>query len=69
MKEKLVKWKKEIDETSNCVCKVGLTHELGPKVEKIGENLKQIEKEVELSALEMNEQIERKIKNYPQHRI
>jgi anion-transporting ArsA/GET3 family ATPase len=69
MKEKLVKWKKEIDEISNCVWKVSLTHELGPKVEKIGENLKQIEIEVELSALEMNEQIERKIKNYPQHRV
>jgi len=62
MKEKLEKWKKEIDEISNCVWKVSLTHELGPKVEKTGENLEQIEKEIELSALEMNEQIERKIK-------
>ena len=46
MKEKLEKWKKEIDEISNCVWKVSLTHELGPKVEKIGENLKQIEKSI-----------------------
>ena len=69
MTEKLEKWRKEIDEISNCVWKVSLTHELGPKVEKIGENLERIEKEVELSALEMNEQIVRKIKNYPQQHI
>ncbi len=32
------------------------------------EKLEKWKKEIELSALEMNEQIERKIKNYPQHR-
>ncbi|WP_225037317.1 hypothetical protein [Winogradskyella sp. SM1960] len=62
MKSNLEKWKKEIDEISNCVWKVALTHELGPSVEKIGTNLEQLEKEVELSAIEMNKQIEEKIK-------
>ncbi len=62
MKSELLKWKKEIDEVSNCVWKVTLTHELGPSVEKIGANLELLKKEVELSAIEMNKQIEEKIK-------
>jgi hypothetical protein len=62
MKSDLENWKKEIDEISNCVWKVTLTHQLGPSVEKIGTNLEQLEKEVELSAIKMNRQIEDKIK-------
>ena len=50
----LENWKKEIDEVSNCVWKVTLTHELGSSVEKIGDNLELLEKEVELSAIEMD---------------
>jgi len=56
----LEKWRKEIVEISNCFWKVSLTHELGSRVEKIGDNLEQIENETELSALEMNKEIERK---------
>jgi hypothetical protein len=62
MKSDLENWKKEIDEILNCVWKVTLTHQLGPSVEKIGANLEQLEKEVELSAIKMNRQIEDKIK-------
>ena len=62
MKSELKKWKKEIDEVSNCVWKVTLIHELGSSVEKIGTNLEQLEIEVELSAIEMNKQIDEKIK-------
>ena len=58
----LENWKKEIDEVSNCVWKVTLTHELGSSVEKIGDNLELLEKEVELSEIEMDKQIEEKIK-------
>ena len=39
MKSELGKWKKDIDEVSNCVWKVTLTHELGSTIEKIGEDL------------------------------
>lgn len=63
MKNDLEKWIKEIDEVSNCVWKVTLTHQLGPSIEKIGTNLEQLEKEVELSTIEMNKQIEVKRKN------
>ena len=62
MKSELKKWKKEIDEVSNCVWKVTLINELGSSVEKIGTNLEQLEIEVELSAIEMNKQIDEKIK-------
>ncbi|MFI2741604.1 hypothetical protein ACG2LH_02595 [Zhouia sp. PK063] len=62
MKSELEKWKMEIVERSNGVWKVSLIHELGPSVEKIGSNLEQLEKEVELSAIEMNKQIIEKIK-------
>ena len=61
--DKLLKWTKKIDEISPCIWTVTLIHELGPKVEKTGENLKEIEREVENSALEMDKQIEDKIKN------
>ncbi len=57
MKSELKKWKKEIKEISNCVWKVTLIHELGICIEKIGTNLEILEKEVELSAIEMNKQI------------
>ncbi|BDD01419.1 hypothetical protein [Persicobacter psychrovividus] len=62
MKSGLEKWKKEIDEVSNCIWKVKLTHALGPTIEKIGDNLLLLEKDVELSAIEMEKQIEEKVK-------
>lgn len=61
MKNELNKWKKKIDEISNCVWKVTLIHELGASVQKTGENLNIIEKEVESLAIEMNKQIKEKI--------
>ena len=39
MKAGLEKWRKEIEEISNCGWKVSLTHELGSIVEKTGDNL------------------------------
>ncbi len=57
MKSELKKWKKEIEEISNCVWKVTLIHELGICIEKRGTNLEILEKEIELSAIEMNKQI------------
>ena len=60
---KLSKWTKKVDEIQPCVWTVTMVHELGPKVEKTGEHLEEIEKEVEKSALEMDKQIEEKIKN------
>ena len=62
MKEQLTKWKKTIEEVSNSVWKVTLTHELGPAVEKTGDDLEQMEKELKISAIEMNKQIEERIK-------
>ncbi len=62
MKSKLLEWKKEIKEVSNCVCKVTLIHNLGICIEKTGTNLELLEKEVELSAIEMNKQIKEKLK-------
>lgn len=60
---KLSKWTKKVDEIQPCVWTVTMVHELGSKVEKTGENLEEIEKEVEKSALEIDKQIEEKIKN------
>ena len=62
MKNKLGKWKKEIEEVSMCVYKITLTHELGPSVQKIGHDLEKLEREVELSAIEIDNQIEEMIK-------
>ena len=62
MKDELEKWTENIEEISNCVWKVNLTHELGAKIEKIGTNLEQLLKEVKESAIKMNKQIEGKIK-------
>jgi len=59
MKNELDKWNKEINEVSNGVWKITLTHKLGPSIEKTGENLDQLEKDVEMSAIEMNKQIEK----------
>jgi hypothetical protein len=61
--DELSKWTKKIDEIQPCVWTVTMIHELGPKVEMTGENLEEIEKDVEKSALEMNKQIKEKIKN------
>lgn len=61
--DKLTKWTKKVDEIQPCVWTVTMIHELGPKVEITGENLEEIEKEVEKSALEMDKQIDEKIKN------
>lgn len=59
----LSKWTKKINEIKPCVWTVTMIHELGPKVEMTGENLEEIEKDVEKSALEMDKQIEETIKN------
>ncbi len=57
MKSELRKWKKEIEEVSNCVWKVTLIHELGICIEKTGTNLELLEKEIESFAIKMNEKI------------
>ena len=58
MEPELSKWKKERQELSNGIWKVTLTHTLGASVEKIGGNLENLEKEVEISALEIDKQLE-----------
>ena len=68
MKKKLSKWKKEIEEVSMCVYKITLTHELGPSIQKIGDDLERLESEIELSAIEMDNQIEEMIKT-KKHRL
>ncbi|KAB1160522.1 hypothetical protein F7018_01210 [Tenacibaculum aiptasiae] len=60
MKNKFANWKKEIDEISNSIWKITLTHTLGPTVEKTGNDLEQLEKETELLVTQMNKQIEKK---------
>ncbi len=64
MKNGLEKWRKEIIEVSNNVYKVTLTHELGSIIEQTGHELELIEKEVELSAMKMNKEIDEKIKTH-----
>lgn len=61
--DKLSKWTKKVEEIQPSVWNVTMIHELGPKVEMTGENLEEIEKDVEKSALEMDKQIDEKIKN------
>jgi hypothetical protein len=61
--DKLAKWTKKVDEISASVWKVTMVHELGPKVEMTGENLEELEKEVQKSAIELDKQIEDKIIN------
>lgn len=63
MNKQLKKWKKEIEEISNNVWKVKLTHELGSCIEKTGHNLEEIEIEIEKSAIKMNSEIENRIKH------
>ena len=58
MKPELSKWRIEREELSNGIWKVTLIHKLGASVQKIGGNLEQLEKEVELSASEMDKQLE-----------
>ncbi len=57
MNGELKKWKMEIKEISNCVWKVTLIHELGLCIEKTGTNLETLEKDIELSAIEINKQL------------
>jgi len=61
--KELKNWKREIEEISNNVWRVKITHELGSCIEKTGHNLLELETEIEKSAIEMEKQIENKIKN------
>lgn len=67
MKTKLSKWIKEFEEISMSVYKITLTHELGPSIQKIGHDLEKLESEVELSAIEMQNQIDEIIKSKKHH--
>lgn len=54
-------WNEEIDEISPCVWRVTLTHNLGPRLERVGENLEEIRGELRKWATETQHQINKKI--------
>lgn len=56
-----VDWTKEVFEKSQGVWTVVMVHKLGPKVEMTGEDLAEIEKEVEKSVIIMDRQIKEEL--------
>lgn len=60
-KHELKKWNKTIEEVSNNVYRVTLTHQFGASIEKTGHNLEEMESEILTTALKMNQEIENKI--------
>lgn len=56
-------WKTEIVETSNNVYKLIMTHKLGAVIEKTGTDIEVLKKEALEDSIQLEKQIERKIKN------
>ena len=55
--KKLSNWTKKIEEVSNSIWKVTLTHKYGSEVEKVGANIDELENELEKWAEEMEKEI------------
>jgi len=56
-----MKWTKQIEELSNNVYKLTLTHSLGPQIIKTGSNLKQLESEAKIDSQKLDNQIKEKL--------
>jgi len=56
-----MKWTKQIEELSNNVYKLTLTHPLGPQIVKTGSNLEQLESEAKLDSQKLDKQINEKL--------
>ncbi len=56
-------WKTEINEISNNVYKLRMTHNLGSVIEKTGTDIEAMKREALEDSIEIEKEIERKLKN------
>ena len=56
-------WKTEINEISNNVYKLRMTHKLGSVIEKTGTDIEALKREALEDSIEIEKEIERKLKN------